>query len=68
MVYLTKEKAAELGISEAEAKRILADVTVLKRFGEPRELAAAVVFLASARASFMTGIMLDVDGGQVQAI
>jgi 3-oxoacyl-[acyl-carrier protein] reductase len=68
MVYLTKEKAIELGIPEAEAKRILADVTVLKRFGEPRELAAAVVFLASARASFMTGIMLDVDGGQVQAI
>ncbi len=68
MVYLTREKAIELGISEAEAKRLLADVTVLKRFGEPRELAAAVVFLASARASFMTGIMLDVDGGQVQAI
>jgi 3-oxoacyl-[acyl-carrier protein] reductase len=68
MVYLTKEKAIELGISEAEAKRILADVTLLKRFGEPRELASAVVFLASARASFMTGIMLDIDGGQVQAI
>lgn len=68
MVYLTKEKATELGIPEAEAKRILADVTVLKRFGEPRELASAVVFLASPRASFMTGIMLDIDGGQVQAI
>jgi 3-oxoacyl-[acyl-carrier protein] reductase len=68
MVYLTKEKAIELGIPEAEAKRILADVTLLKRFGEPRELASAVVFLASPRASFMTGIMLDVDGGQVQAI
>lgn len=68
MIYLTREKATELGISEAEAKRILADVTLLKRFGEPRELASAVVFLASPRASFMTGIMLDVDGGQVQAI
>jgi 3-oxoacyl-[acyl-carrier protein] reductase len=68
MVYLTKEKAIELGIPEAEAKRILADVTLLKRFGEPRELASAVVFLASPRASFMTGIMLDIDGGQVQAI
>ena len=43
-------------------------MTLLKRFGEPRELASAVVFLASPRASFMTGIMLDVDGGQVQAI
>jgi 3-oxoacyl-[acyl-carrier protein] reductase len=68
MVYLVKEKAAELGISEPEAKRLLADVTLLRRFGEPRELAAAVVFLASSRASFTTGIMLDIDGGQVQAI
>jgi 3-oxoacyl-[acyl-carrier protein] reductase len=68
MVYLVKEKAAELGISETEAKRLLSDVTLLKRFGEPRELAAAVVFLASARASFTTGIMFDIDGGQVQAI
>jgi len=68
MAYLTKEKATELGISVAEAQRILADVTLLKRFGEPRELASAVVFLASPRASFMTGIMLDIDGGQVQAI
>lgn len=68
MVYLTREKATELGIPEAEAKRILADVTLLKRFGEPRELASAVVFLASPRASFTTGIMFDIDGGQVQAI
>jgi 3-oxoacyl-[acyl-carrier protein] reductase len=68
MAYLSREKAAELGIPEAEARRILADVTLLKRFGEPRELASAVVFLASPRASFITGIMLDIDGGQVQAI
>jgi 3-oxoacyl-[acyl-carrier protein] reductase len=68
MAYLVKEKAAELKISEPEAKRILADVTLLKRFGTPGELASAVVFLASPRASFMTGIMLDIDGGQVQAI
>lgn len=68
MVYLVKEKAAELGVSEPEAKRILADVTLLKRFGRPEEVGAAVAFLASARASFLTGIMLDIDGGQVQAI
>jgi 3-oxoacyl-[acyl-carrier protein] reductase len=68
MVYLVKEKAAELSISEPEAKRILADVTALKRFGEPAEVAAAVTFLASRRASFITGVMLDIDGGQVQAI
>jgi 3-oxoacyl-[acyl-carrier protein] reductase len=41
---------------------------LLKRFGRPEEVGAAVAFLASARASFLTGIMLDIDGGQVQAI
>ncbi|CAN5434823.1 SDR family oxidoreductase [soil metagenome] len=36
----------------------------LKRLGKPEEFAAAVVFLASERASFITGVALAVDGGQ----
>ena len=40
----------------------------LKRFAEPKEIAAAIVFLASDLASFITGTSLVVDGGQKRGI
>ncbi|MBM4431737.1 MAG: SDR family oxidoreductase [Chloroflexi bacterium] len=39
----------------------------LQRFGRPEEIADAVVFLASERASFITGACLVVDGGQTRS-
>jgi len=39
----------------------------LKRFGEPEEFAAAVTFLASERASYITGVSLAVDGGWIKS-
>lgn len=36
----------------------------MRRLGEPWELAEAVAFLASPRASFITGVALTVDGGE----
>ena len=39
--------------------------TPLGRFGEPNEIAAAVIYLASREASYVTGQVLGVDGGLV---
>jgi NAD(P)-dependent dehydrogenase (short-subunit alcohol dehydrogenase family) len=54
--------AAWDGISD-KARQASIGATVVKRLGDPAEVAAAVAFLASSDASFITGASLVVDGG-----
>ncbi len=53
--------------AEDVIKEIQKEVPV-GRLGKPEEIAALVVFLASERASFITGVTIQVDGGQISAL
>ena len=53
---------------ESGVKEYIEGSVPLKRFAVPEEIADAIVFLASDRASFITGATLLVDGGQSRAI
>ncbi|MFT4641361.1 MAG: 3-oxoacyl-[acyl-carrier protein] reductase [Verrucomicrobiales bacterium] len=58
--YIDTEALADM--PEAERKGILAAIP-MRRLGEPGEVAAAVAFLASADAGYITGATLKIDGG-----
>ena len=49
------------------AKTAMAQAIPLERMGTPEEVASAVAFLASAEADYMTGQVLNIDGGMVMA-
>ena len=60
---LAHARSAALGKTEKEIFEGWAADTALKRLGEPRELADTIVWLASERASYITGQTILVDGG-----
>ena len=55
------------GSEEAARRDAVAEIPA-DRLGEPEEMAAAATFLCSARAAYITGIALLVDGGMTQSI
>ena len=65
---LAKARSAAGGKSEQEIAEGWAAEAPLKRLGEPRELADAIVWLASERASYITGQTVLVDGGMYKGL
>jgi NAD(P)-dependent dehydrogenase (short-subunit alcohol dehydrogenase family) len=63
-----KADAKILGISEEEAFRRSQERIGMGRMAEPEEIAEVVVFLASPRASYMTGANITMDGAQYPVI
>lgn len=60
--WIDTELTRPLAQDAARAAPIL-ERTPMKRWGEPKDVAGAVVFLASEAARFITGAILPVDGG-----
>jgi 3-oxoacyl-[acyl-carrier protein] reductase len=65
---LAKRQAGALGRSEKEIVAGWAEAAALKRIAEPREVADTVVWLASERASYITGQTILVDGGAYKGL
>jgi NAD(P)-dependent dehydrogenase (short-subunit alcohol dehydrogenase family) len=60
---VARAAVADSKIDPERVARVL-EVTPLRRVAEPAEVAAAVAFLASDDASYITGAVLTVDGGR----
>jgi 3-oxoacyl-[acyl-carrier protein] reductase len=65
---LVRGYARDKGLSPEEASRRATQSIPLGRIATPEEIADVVVFVASARASFMNGALITLDGGQRKAI
>lgn len=65
---LIDNRAKEQGKSNKEIEEGMKAQIPLRRFAETSEVAAAVAFLASPAAAYISGVSLPVDGGKINAL
>ena len=65
---IINNKATKTGKSFEAIAEAMKNASPAKRFAEPEEVAAAIVFLTSERASFINGINVPVDGGRTKSL
>lgn len=65
--YTRTERLKELMDTNPSFASVTSEIP-LRRLGEPEELAAAIAFLASERAAYITGVSLAVDGGWIRGV
>jgi len=68
VTQLMEQRASEAGVSVEEVTADIVDNIPAGRMGDPKELGDLVAFLASERASYITGATIQVDGGFVRSL
>lgn len=66
--HIFEDVAHQQGITEEQAAAGITKAIPMGRMGDPEEQAAVIAFLASTRASFITGQTILVDGGEFRGL
>ncbi|NLI92634.1 MAG: SDR family oxidoreductase [Peptococcaceae bacterium] len=68
VAFLDKLKAEKMGITPEEVAAQSRKTIPLGRYGEPEELAKVVAFLVSGACTYMTGSVIQIDGGMIKSV